>query len=215
LDLGDFTYVKPGEMATVQALTAQPGSAMAEEVEIVLAEPLSRSGKKARRPAAKQPSEVAERPGHGKGKAKSKPGGAAEEEEAPAATKPGGKGAKGHADEDIAGPVAEGDKPEQIRKLIEPTPEDIQGKGPLQVPTADGKAQVFTPCKPRSAEKLREKFGKPDYVSNLNGTLPDGRQIAWKKWGYGALTIFIDENGSTIYYNWAKSDEKKEENPQE
>jgi hypothetical protein len=185
LDSNDLSLAKAGDTAKVVGSSATKGMAEAKEVEITLAEPLG-SGKKPKRVVARLPS-----------KSRVKPA--------------GGEATEG---EDGDGAQSAEEKAEQIVKLIELSAKELEDKADLTL-SVENKELTFTPCKPKSADLIRKKFGAPERGTGMNGQISDEngkpKQVSWRILTYGQLHLVVDEKDKTVYFCWNKPQEKKAE----
>jgi hypothetical protein len=231
VESGDLTFVKPGDAASVVAISFEIGKGEALEMEVEMAAPLGGLAKKAKKPAAKQPAAPA-----GKEVAKGKEPPAGKEPVAP--PKDGKKPDDSKPPEgdfepqlDLGGPgqatakppekpaATPGDKAKpselpdekvkQIVALLQFSPEELQGKAALTVkfdPAAE--PELFMPCKAVPGKDIREKFGAPPAVGEMNGKLQVGegeaKEVQWKLWVYGPVRFVLDENETTRYFSTGK-----------
>ncbi len=206
LDVSDHRLAQPGDAITAKGGQIGPKVMLANEVSIVLSEPVAEAKKKP--PAPGQPR--LGRPDPRKGQQ--------EERDPfdlgqPNAQEPSDVGANGPdaPPEGVARPrepieppraahtAAEPANADSLAAFLAPLPEDPVRLN-IRVRLGDAPPVIFIPCKPVVGNDLIRQFGRPDNTLDLRGELPVGRnrsrqEVRWELWVYGSTKLFVDETG--------------------
>lgn len=218
VDFDDVTVAKAGDKLRAVAVQIEPRRLEALDLSIEMQEPLtSNPKKKPARPAPTPSKTPAPRPKPGA----AQPKGTEPEpfEVAPPGPKPKAPPAAGPNPPPVnPQPGAQprpGGRPEPITpeallrafavaEWLELPAHEAAFAQPLQAKLDGGEPQTLVPAKDVEAEQLEKKFGKPDGVSDIHGSLPIGEngkaeEIKWKQWKYGPLRVLVDETGAVRY----------------
>ena len=209
LDVNDYSLAKSGDKISARGVQLAPQAVQAMQVEIQLAEPLSDSRKKPKRPAGKRPPRGPSKEGQDR-----QPFEVAQEieqekrakAEQPKQPRPGDK------------PLAKDERSKKIIAFLKPKPEEIKGKPGLRINLGQDGFQTFTPCKEVTEKEVLGKFGLPDLVRNVSGSLPIGeggeqKEVKWRLWVYGPVKFLVDEADKTRYVTVTV--EKKKDPPKQ
>lgn len=197
LDLANYSAAKPGDAVTAKGIAIAPKMVEAMELTIELAKPLTRKREKPKRPTTRRPA-TKRTPGQSKREGDGRPAfGVADQLEK---EKPAGEDKKAATEEA---------RMQQIVKLLEDEPERTKGRTELRIRLGEGDVQIFTPSKQIAGQGLRDRFGKPDGVRTVSGSLPVGegnanKKVKWELWSYGRVKIFVDEAGTVQYFRVQK-----------
>lgn len=209
LDLNSYTLAKSGDKISARGVQIAPQAVQAMRVEIELAEPLSNSRKKPKRPAGKRPPGRPSKQGQGR-----QPFEVAQEIEQEKRGKP--EQPKQPRSEEK--PLPKDERSKKIVEFLKPKPEEIKGKPGLRINLGQNGLQTFTPCKEVTGKEVLGKFGLPDRVRNASGSLPIGeagerKEVKWQLWVYGPVKFLVDEADKTRYITVTV--EKKQEPPKQ
>jgi hypothetical protein len=209
LDVNTYSLAKPGDKISARGVQIGPQAVQAMQVTIELVEPLGSSGQKPDRTAARrdrrrgtksgggrEPFEVAEEVEKGK---------PAQAQQAPPPQK----------QEQRVSPET---RSKEIRQFLEAKPEEIRGKPGVKLNPTHGDPITFAPCKQVAAKEVLGRFGLPDQVQKIKGSLPLGeggrqQEIQWQLWSYGPVMFFVDEADRTRYL--ALTPQQKQQPPEE
>ncbi|NQU24359.1 MAG: hypothetical protein HQ567_24005 [Candidatus Nealsonbacteria bacterium] len=204
LDLNTYSVVVEGDKLTALGVRIAPKGVEAIQVAIELSTPLTASGRKPTSPIGKGP---IGRPGRGDQQQPFEVADDIEREKPKPDEQPDPT-----PQEDPAEPkesAGDGDQTEQLVAMLEVKPEDAQGRPGLKLSLGGGDQETFLPAKIQPAKAIQEKFGKPDSMQNVNGSLPIGeggerKDVQWQLWVYGPVKFFVDGDGAVQYFNFTQ-----------
>jgi hypothetical protein len=209
LDVNTYTLAKSGDKISARGVQIAPQVIQAMQVAIELAEPLGEPGKTAGRTIGKRPPR-----GPRKGSDDRQPFEVAEEIEKdkpdqPKETPPQQKPEK---------PLPQDKRSKELVQFLQAKPEDVKGKPGVTLNLAEGDPIQFAPCKQLPGKEVLGRFGLPDQVQKIKGSLPLGeggqeKEIQWQLWIYGPVMFFVDEAGTTRYLT-VRVDKKPQPKPQ-
>jgi len=204
LDLNNYGIAGPGDKLLSMGRQIAPQAVEALKVSIELTEPYSTKRKRPGQPVAgntppppgpggnqRQPFEVAERMDNQKPPDRGNPPPPDGPPNDPPAAPPV--------------PLGGGDRTQQMAQLLAGQPGEVQGVPPLNISLGGGDPERFTPAKAHPMKDIRQRFGSPERIMPLNGTLTVGaggevKDIQWWLIVYGPVKLLVDEDWKTRYF---------------
>jgi len=210
LDVNTYSLAKAGDKISARGVQIGAQAVQAIQVAIELMEPLGASGKKPVRPIGKRSSRPASKAG--------------EDREPFEVTQEAGQAKPGQnkdaaAEKEPVKPVPQDERSKKIVQYLQTKPEEIQGKPGVKLDLKEGDSVTFAPCKQVSGKEVLGRFGLPDQVQKIKGSLPLGeggkqQEVQWQLWIYGPVMFFVDEADTTRYLT-VTTEKKKPPQPEQ
>jgi hypothetical protein len=210
LDMNTYSLAKSGDKISARGVQVGAQAVQAMQMAIELGEPLGAAGRKPGRSLGKRSSRPSSKAGEDREPfevAQEAEQGKLDEKKETAAQKEPGK------------PEPRDERGKQIVQYLQAKPEEIQGKPGVKLDLRDGDSATFMPCKQVSGKEVLGRFGLPDQVQKIKGSLPLGeggkqKEVQWQLWIYGPVMFFVDEADTTRYLT-VTVEKKKPPQPQQ